>query len=177
MATSSATRTSHLCPLGRSDRITPHPGGAPLSADAATPIPSRGRPAHPETSAADDSQRSGHAAGDSQRLDGESARDFRAFCIYRNLGEERSLQRAWQEFCKRDGKLACRGKQPGEGTKPPGSWTALSTKNRWVERAAAYDERMRKAFNEVSSGLGRLRVGRVVGRSVRADLGRGERAT
>jgi hypothetical protein len=56
-----------------------------------------------------------------ERLPAESAKAFAAFCAYRDLGPERSLNAAY-----------------GEG-RAPGHWSQWSSEYRWVERATAYD--------------------------------------
>ncbi len=60
-----------------------------------------------------------------ERLPNESSKAYQAFCIYRDLGAERSLDKVAQN----------RGK-PGSR-----SWLdSWSTKYHWVERARAYDD-------------------------------------
>jgi len=60
-----------------------------------------------------------------ERLPNESSKAYQAFCIYRDLGVERSLEKVAQN----------RGK-PGSR-----SWLdSWSTKYHWVERARAYDD-------------------------------------
>lgn len=60
-----------------------------------------------------------------ERLPNESSKAYQAFCIYRDLGVERSLEKVAQN----------RGK-PGSK-----SWlNTWSTKYHWVERAQAYDD-------------------------------------
>ncbi len=62
-----------------------------------------------------------------ERLPNESSKAYQAFCIYRDLGVERSLEKVAQN----------RGK-PGSK-----SWlNTWSTKYHWVERAQAYDDYM-----------------------------------
>lgn len=57
----------------------------------------------------------------------ESGRAFRAFVHYRDLGVERSLDRAYAQHA---------GENAG---KAPGQWNAWSSQLDWVRRAAAYD--------------------------------------
>lgn len=68
-----------------------------------------------------------------------------AFCVYRDLGDARSLDRAWQKQSQR----------PGEA---PGRWSLWSRTFRWVERAHAYDEHLeaqeRLAFERELAKLG-----------------------
>lgn len=59
---------------------------------------------------------------------GESSRAFRAFAFYRELGPERSIDRAYTEYLG--------GAKPGRA---PGQWNAWSRERAWVERASAYD--------------------------------------
>lgn len=68
-----------------------------------------------------------------ERLKGESSRAYAAFCRYRDLGPERSFDRAWKRFC------ADQGKDRGSGRRP-GHWAAWSTKFNWVERAEEHDD-------------------------------------
>jgi hypothetical protein len=68
------------------------------------------------------------------RLPGEGARAFAAFCVYRDLGPERTLQQVRQE-CTKSMPLLKR-------------WSAY---HNWVERAAAYDghlDRLKRQENE-----------------------------
>ena len=78
-----------------------------------------------------------------QRWPGESAREFRAYCFYRNLTDGRSLQKAWRENCKSQRGGGGKRGRPRRGgdvvTKCPGAWTALSRRYEWLKRAAAYD--------------------------------------
>jgi hypothetical protein len=78
-----------------------------------------------------------------QRWPGESAREFRAYCFYRNLTEGRSLQKAWRENCKSQRGGGGKRGRPRHGgdvvTKCPGAWTALSRRYEWLKRADAYD--------------------------------------
>lgn len=62
----------------------------------------------------------------------ESARAYRAFCIYRDLGPDRSLDRAWKQFC------ADKGKDRGSARRP-GYWSNWSQTYTWVNRARAHD--------------------------------------
>jgi hypothetical protein len=86
----------------------------------------------------------GASAWSAPRLPGESARDHRAFCIYRDLGPRRSLQKAWREYCTsvRPVRSKLRGRPRRSSdviTKCPGAWTSLCAKYHWVQRAEAYD--------------------------------------
>jgi hypothetical protein len=66
----------------------------------------------------------------------ESSRAYRAFCIYRDLGPYRSIDRAW--------KISCSETDPGNDTvtssRHPGCWGEWSNKFNWVERAGAHDD-------------------------------------
>jgi hypothetical protein len=79
-----------------------------------------------------------------QRLPGERARDYYTFCIYRNLGVDRSLQQAWRAYCSSEQygrrKLCGRPHVNGAVTKCPGAWTDLSRRYDWACRARAYDK-------------------------------------
>lgn len=61
------------------------------------------------------------------QLDDESARAYEAFCVYRDLGAQRSLNGAYQ-------------RQSGATSAAPGTWTAWSGDHAWVARAEAYDK-------------------------------------
>lgn len=64
------------------------------------------------------------------RLDAESTAAFRAFQIYRDLGPERSLRKAWQAYREARGEPA---------TRLPGPRARWSVKYEWVKRAAEFD--------------------------------------
>jgi hypothetical protein len=66
-----------------------------------------------------------------ERREDESARAYRAFCIYRDLGASRSLDRAWQSYSSSDQRRSARR---------PGCWGAWCQKYEWVERAEAHDD-------------------------------------
>ena len=70
-----------------------------------------------------------------ERLPQESPRAYRAFCIYRDLGPDRSLDQAWKRFCAASDPTKNRG-----SARRPGHWAAWSQKYQWVERAEAYDD-------------------------------------
>ena len=57
-----------------------------------------------------------------ERQDGETAKQFEAFAVYRNMGEDRSLAKVAQELSKSKQLL-----------------TRWSSKNNWVERCVAWD--------------------------------------
>jgi hypothetical protein len=70
-----------------------------------------------------------------ERLPQESPRAYRAFCIYRDLGPDRSLDQAWKRFCAASDPAKYRG-----SARRPGHWAAWSQKYQWVERAEGYDD-------------------------------------
>ena len=70
-----------------------------------------------------------------ERLPQESPRAYRAFCIYRDLGPDRSLDQAWKRFCAASDPTKNRG-----SARRPGHWAAWSQKYQWVERAEGYDD-------------------------------------
>jgi len=70
-----------------------------------------------------------------ERLPQESPRAYRAFCIYRDLGPDRSLDQAWKRFCAASDPAKDRG-----SARRPGHWAAWSQKYQWVERAEGYDD-------------------------------------
>ncbi len=71
------------------------------------------------------------------QLDRESARDFHYFCIYRDLGPQRSIRKAYIHQLppwrytkfgrKRYSRLL------------PGHWVGMSCRNNWHQRALAFD--------------------------------------
>lgn len=70
-----------------------------------------------------------------ERFAGESARQFHAFCHYRDLAPTmRSLDRAWREHHEK----CLHQLQPVTRRRPP-SWGNASARWGWVERASAYD--------------------------------------
>src|SRR5438270_5048075 len=74
----------------------------------------------------------------------ESARAFAAFCIYRDLGPGRSVAAAWNAHQVTSGvKRTIDGVQ--QRSKPPGRWNLWSGKHRWVDRAAARDQKIDQA--------------------------------
>jgi DNA-directed RNA polymerase beta subunit len=66
-----------------------------------------------------------------ERLPKETSRAYRAFCIFRNLGPDRSQDKAYALDCAQRGKKT---------TKAPGTWSNWSIKHNWVERAQDYDD-------------------------------------
>jgi len=68
-----------------------------------------------------------------ERQPGESTKAYAAFCVYRDLGTERSLEKAGQMLDK------------PRTRKWLGEWSA---KYKWVERAKAYDDYIEKRKRE-----------------------------
>lgn len=62
-----------------------------------------------------------------ERQDGETMKQYEAFCIYRDMGMDRSQKNVAKELGKSEGLLS--------------RW---SSANKWVERAAAYDLEMER---------------------------------
>lgn len=86
-----------------------------------------------------------------ERQDGETPKQFEAFVVYRDLGEERSLAKVGRQLCKSKALMD--------------RW---SSANNWVERAAAWDneqdrilrqeqikdiKKMRKRHADVASAM------------------------
>lgn len=69
---------------------------------------------------------------DWERLDGESAKAYAAFCVYRDLGPGRSLAIAYGCWRRANGVA-------GSAVKAAGFWQQWSSAFGWVARAAAYD--------------------------------------
>lgn len=67
-----------------------------------------------------------------ERQEGETAKAFEAFCAYRDLPTaERSLRNAWAKYRQQTG---------NKSVTMPGRFGDWSSGNRWVDRAAAYDD-------------------------------------
>ncbi len=64
---------------------------------------------------------------------GETAKAYAAFCVYRDMGRDRSLLKAWRL-------------QKGyeKATSVPGSWVNWSDSNDWKRRAESYDAHLEK---------------------------------
>ena len=62
-----------------------------------------------------------------ERLPEETASAFVAFCAYRDMTANRTLDGAWSKHTGRTGAVA------------PGSWRRYSSAYKWVERVSAYD--------------------------------------
>jgi hypothetical protein len=72
-----------------------------------------------------------------ERLPGESALAYAAFCTFRDYGPERNIRRAVEAAAAGNGGEA--GMNRGKAGKRYGMWRAWSTQFRWRERAADYD--------------------------------------
>ena len=86
-------------------------------------------------------------------IPGETHKAWLAFCTYRDLGWNRSLDKAWREMTGRDG---CHARH----------WATWSSQNHWVSRSEAYDnavmkEARRKVQKERAEGYAG-RFGRVL---------------
>ena len=77
---------------------------------------------------------------------GESASEYQAYRVYRDLGPARTLAAAWhahRQTSIRPAKSRGRPRLSNAETRhPSGQWTALSSRGNWVERAAVYDARV-----------------------------------
>ncbi|PSO67859.1 MAG: hypothetical protein BRC39_00780 [Cyanobacteria bacterium QH_7_48_89] len=76
-----------------------------------------------------------------ESLENESASAYKAFCLYRDLGRDRSLRAAynWHLEEKRLQKGVERASKHSTKKAPPGRWYKWSTDFHWVSRAAAFD--------------------------------------
>ncbi len=73
-----------------------------------------------------------------EREEGETAKGFEAFELFRRLGPSRTVQGAWEQYFNRPGnRRKAGGKQAGLAQ---GYFRAWSSRWRWHERAAAWDE-------------------------------------
>lgn len=59
-------------------------------------------------------------------IPGETHKAWLAFCLYRDMGDRRSLDKAWQQVTGKEGRHARH-------------WATWSVKNHWVRRCEAYD--------------------------------------
>ena len=71
-----------------------------------------------------------------ERMGDESAQAYAAFCLYRDLGAGRSLDRAYALHVER---INAQGGRQLSANAAPGGWNRWCLENVWVERAAAYD--------------------------------------
>lgn len=74
--------------------------------------------------------------------EGESAKAYSGFCVYRDMGRNRSLDASWL--------LATKGeKRPQKSSKrAPNYWKKWSATFHWISRAAAYDDYKEKTLRE-----------------------------
>jgi hypothetical protein len=75
------------------------------------------------------------------RLDGESAKAHAAFVVYRDLGVQRSLQKAWERYTN------------GNTKAMPGYFGRWSSENAWVERAEAWDIEQQAIADEAATAV------------------------
>lgn len=61
----------------------------------------------------------------------ETSKAFAAFCVFRDLGEKRTVTDAYRQSTGRR-----------SASQPPGHWRAWAKRHRWAERAAAFDRRL-----------------------------------
>jgi len=64
-------------------------------------------------------------------IPGETHTAWLAFCLYRDMGQERSLDKAWQQATGKEGRHARH-------------WAKWSKQNQWVSRCRAYDNAVMK---------------------------------
>lgn len=62
-----------------------------------------------------------------QKLDTDTDKSYEAFCIYRDMGAQRSIERAWLKYQDRTDTVS-------------GYFRQWSSEHNWVDRVAAYDE-------------------------------------
>lgn len=75
-----------------------------------------------------------------KRMDGDTNKSYQAFCVYRNLGEGRTLEEATKQFYY----------NTKESHKPPNELKGFQSKfrqmrkwsaeNNWINRVSAYDD-------------------------------------
>lgn len=77
------------------------------------------------------------------RLTDETAVEYQRFLCYTSLGPSRSLDKAYRRYCKRVAGEDEAGARPKVA---PGNWQENSTRNRWKDRAHAWDVSKLKAY-------------------------------
>ena len=76
-----------------------------------------------------------------KRLDDEGPRAWAAFCCYRDLGLNRSIDKAYAEYLEQrqnNGQTAP-GKTTSAGKRAPRHWQEWSAANDWTRRTESYD--------------------------------------
>lgn len=75
---------------------------------------------------------------DWDQQENETARAYEAFCVYRNLGTARTLEKAWAIFAPE-----------GEKNLPmPSTFQGYSSRHQWVKRARAWDSHVLELEDE-----------------------------
>jgi hypothetical protein len=77
------------------------------------------------------------------RLAEETAVEYQRFLCYVSLGPSRALDRAYRRYCKR---VAGEDEGNSRPKTAPGNWQENSTRNRWRDRAHAWDVSKLKAY-------------------------------
>src|SRR5690349_6053620 len=75
-----------------------------------------------------------------ERQAGETAKQYSYFCVYRDLGPQRSIDRAWRSYSADVG-------QPSGG-RAPRSWFTWSAQRSWVDRAEQWDADQERSLRE-----------------------------
>ena len=79
-----------------------------------------------------------------ERLPEERAKPYRAFSVYRDMGAERSIDKACNLF------YADQGKKRGSARRT-GQWAKWAQQHHWVDRAEIYDELMEEEKREAGT--------------------------
>ncbi|HET6495906.1 MAG TPA: hypothetical protein VFH61_11150 [Thermoleophilia bacterium] len=66
--------------------------------------------------------------------DHETRPAYHAFCHYRDLGEDRSIQAAWDQHAK-----DCETRSAHPSPRVPGRWSQWSSDHTWLQRVMAFD--------------------------------------
>lgn len=77
-----------------------------------------------------------------ERLPKEPPTAYRGYCLFRDLGPERTLQAAWELYYGRP-EAEARRQAKGKSNRPgstPGYWNKWSSHWAWVGRCASYDD-------------------------------------
>lgn len=83
-----------------------------------------------------------------ERLASDTDKSFEAFCIYRDMGSNRSLDKAYAKY-----KGVSIEQQKSNGKRADGTFTNWASDHNWVERAVAYDDYMRDKLREQNESM------------------------
>ena len=81
-----------------------------------------------------------------RQIDGETAKAYQAYAIYRDLGITRSLDKAYAEYLEQRQNSG----QTAAGKRAPRHWQEWSAANDWTRRAEAYDADLDQKHREAA---------------------------